>query len=157
MLRYGGRKELDLTEQLNYNNEMASLCPSLPWSLLKFKSTESVILSKHLILCCPLLLLPSVFPSIRVPPNELALHLRRPKYWSQTDGTLALRSLHLPCASSYIRSWNCIISLTSREYNEPGIAVAMTQNNSLGHRKINYRPRPHNSEVSVLRFLPPWI
>ena len=60
----------------------ASLCPSLPWSLLKFKSTESVILSKHLILCCPLLLLHSVFPSIRVPPNELALHLRRPKYWS---------------------------------------------------------------------------
>ena len=60
----------------------ASLCPSLSWSLLKFKSTESVILSKHLILCCPLLLLPSIFPSIRVPSNELALHLRWPKYWS---------------------------------------------------------------------------
>ena len=38
--------------------------------------------SSHLILCCPLLLLPSVFPSIRVFSNESALHIRRPKYWS---------------------------------------------------------------------------
>ena len=38
--------------------------------------------SKHLILCCPLLLLPSIFPSIRVSSNESALHIRWPKYWS---------------------------------------------------------------------------
>ena len=44
--------------------------------------TESVITSNHLILCHPLLLLPSIFPSIRVFPNELALHIRWPKYWS---------------------------------------------------------------------------
>ena len=43
---------------------------------------ESVIPSNHLILCHPLLLLPSVFPSIRVLSNESALHIRRPKYWS---------------------------------------------------------------------------
>ena len=52
------------------------------WSLLKFMSVESVMLSNHLILCCPLLLLPSVFPSIRVFSNELALHTRWPNYWS---------------------------------------------------------------------------
>ena len=51
-------------------------------SLLKFMSTESVMPSNHLILCCPLLLLPSVFPSIRVFSNELVLHIRWPKYWS---------------------------------------------------------------------------
>ena len=51
-------------------------------SLLKFISIESVMLSNHLILCCPLLLLPSVFPSIKVFPSELALHIRWPKYWS---------------------------------------------------------------------------
>ena len=51
-------------------------------SLLKLKSIESVMPSSHLILCCPLLLLPSIFPSIRVFSNESALHIRWPKYWS---------------------------------------------------------------------------
>ena len=45
-------------------------------------SIESVMLSNHLILCCPLLLRPSIFPSIRVFSNELALRIRWPKYWS---------------------------------------------------------------------------
>ena len=45
-------------------------------------STESVMLSNHLILCCPLLLLPSVFSSIRVFSNESTLRIRWPKYWS---------------------------------------------------------------------------
>ena len=45
-------------------------------------SIESVMPSSHLILCCPLLLLPSIFPSIRVFSNESALHIRRTKYWS---------------------------------------------------------------------------
>ena len=58
------------------------LCPPLSPSLLKFRSIESMILSNHLILCCPLLLLPSIFPSIRVFSNESALHIRWTKYWS---------------------------------------------------------------------------
>ena len=45
-------------------------------------STESVMPSNHLILCCPLLLLPLIFPSIRVFSNESVLHIRCPKYWS---------------------------------------------------------------------------
>ena len=45
-------------------------------------STESVMPSNHLILCCPLLLLPLIFPSIRIFLNESALHIRWPKYWS---------------------------------------------------------------------------
>ena len=53
-------------------------------SLSKFMSTESVMPSNHLILCCPLLFLPSIFPSIRVFSNESALLIRWPKYWNFT-------------------------------------------------------------------------
>ena len=51
-------------------------------SLLKLMSIESVMPSNHFVLCCPLLLLSSVFPSIRVFSSELALHIKWPKYWS---------------------------------------------------------------------------
>ena len=51
-------------------------------SLLKLMSIVSVMPSNHLILCCPLLLPPSIFPSIRVFSNESVLHIRWPKYWS---------------------------------------------------------------------------
>ena len=51
-------------------------------SLLKFMSIEPLMLSKHLILCCSLLLLPSIFPSFRVFSTQLALHIRWPKYWN---------------------------------------------------------------------------
>ena len=51
-------------------------------SLPKLMSIESVMPSNHLILCCPLLLPPSIFPNIRVFSNESALHIRWPKYWS---------------------------------------------------------------------------
>ena len=60
----------------------APLSFTVSQSLLRFMSIESVILSNHLILCCPLLLLPSIFPSIRVFSIESALHIRWPKYWS---------------------------------------------------------------------------
>ena len=60
----------------------ASLSITNSWSLLKLMSIESVMPSNHLILCSPLLLLPSVFPSIRVFSNESVLRIRWPKYWS---------------------------------------------------------------------------
>ena len=60
----------------------ASLSITNSRSLLKLMSIESVVPSNHLILCHPLLLLPSVFPSIRVFFNESAFHIRWPKYWS---------------------------------------------------------------------------
>ena len=59
-----------------------SLSITNPQSLLKLMSIESVMPSNHLILCRPLLLLPSIFPSIRIFSNELVLHIRWPKYWS---------------------------------------------------------------------------
>ena len=59
----------------------ASLCLTVFWSLLKLMS-ESVMPSNHLVLSCPLLLLPSTFPSIRIFSNELALYITWPKYWN---------------------------------------------------------------------------
>ena len=59
----------------------ASLSITTSWSLFKLMSIESVLSSYHLILCRPLLL-PSIFPSIRVFSSESVLHIRWPKYWS---------------------------------------------------------------------------
>ena len=59
-----------------------SLSTTNSQSLLKLMSIDSVMPSNHLILCCPLLLLPSIFPSIRVFSNESALPITWPKYWS---------------------------------------------------------------------------
>ena len=59
-----------------------SLSITNSWSLLKLMSFESVLPSNHFILCHPLLLLPAIFPSIRICSNELALHIKWTKYWS---------------------------------------------------------------------------
>ena len=64
----------------------ASLSITNSWSLLKHMSIESVMPSNHLILCHPLLLLPSIFPSIRVFSNESVLCIRWPNYWSFSLG-----------------------------------------------------------------------
>ena len=68
-------------------NPMDCSTPGFPdlhysWSLLKLVSIESVMPPNHLIFCCPLLFLPSIFPSIRVFSNDLAFCIRWPKYWS---------------------------------------------------------------------------
>ena len=88
----------------------ASLFFTIPQSLLRLMSTELVMLSNHLILCRPLLLLPSIFPSIRVFSNESALHFRWPKYWSFSSASV------LPMT---IQDWfplglNSLISLGSK-------------------------------------------
>ena len=62
----------------------APLSSTFSQSLLKFTSIELVMLSNHLILCCPRLLLPSIFPSIRIFFNESALHIRWQNYWSSS-------------------------------------------------------------------------
>ena len=61
---------------------LAPLSCTISWSFLRFMSVESMMLSNHLILCHPLLLLPSVFPRISVFSKESFLYIRWPKYWS---------------------------------------------------------------------------
>ena len=72
-------------------------------SLPKPMSIESVMPYNHLILCCPLLLLPSIFPSIRVFSNESALYIRWPKYWSFSFN-ISLSSEH-PGLISFRMDW----------------------------------------------------
>ena len=84
-------------------------------SLLKLMSIESVMPSNHFILCHPLVLLPSVFPSIRVFSNESTLHIRWPKCWSfsfsispsnEYSGLISFRVdwLHLPAVQEILKS-----------------------------------------------------
>ena len=74
----------------------ASLSITNSYSLLKFMSIESVMPSYHLILCRPLLLLPSIFPSIRVFSNVSVLRIRGPKFWSFSSITSLILSLLVP-------------------------------------------------------------
>ena len=69
----------------------ASLSFTISWSLLRLMSIKLIMLSNHLILCHPLLLLPSVFPSIKVFSSESALCLRWPKCWSFSISSYMLR------------------------------------------------------------------
>ena len=71
-----------MTHQTRWTARQPSLSFTIYWSLLKLISIKLVMPSNHLILCYPLLLLPSVFPSIRVFSNESAFPIRRPKDWS---------------------------------------------------------------------------
>ena len=90
----------------------ASLSITNSWSLLKLKSTESVIPSNHLILWRPLLLLlPSIFPSIRVFSSESGLHIRWPNYWSfsirpsnEYSGCAYISSVQFSCSG--VTPWN---------------------------------------------------
>ena len=82
----------------------APLSSTVSWSLLQFMSTGSVMPSNHLMLCCPLLL-PSIFPRIRVFFSELALCIRWPKYWSFSFSIHGLNSIAI------IKQFSVIINI----------------------------------------------
>ena len=81
----------------------ASLSITNSWSILKHTSIESVMPSSHLILCCPLLLLPPIPPSIRVFSNESTPHIRWPKYWSFSFSIIP--SKEIPWLISFRMDW----------------------------------------------------
>ena len=85
------------------------LSSTISWSLLKFMSVELGMLYNHLILCRPLLLLPSVFPNVRVFSSQLTLHIRWPKYWtfSFSIGSSIIQGL-------FPLGWTGLISLQSK-------------------------------------------
>ena len=97
-------------------NPMDCSTPGLPvhhWSLLKLMSIVSVMPSNHLIFCRPLLLLPSIFPSIRVPSNESVLLIRWPKYWS-CSFSISPSSEYSGLISFRV---DCLISLLSKGFS----------------------------------------
>ena len=104
----------------------AHLSFSISKSLLKFMSIESVMLPNHLILCCPLLLLPSIFPSIRAFSNESAVNFKWSKYWN----------FSISSSNEYSR----LISFRIDWFDL--LAVQGTLKNLLQH---------HNSKVSVFQ------
>ena len=129
--------------------QYTSLSFSISWNLLKLVSIESVILSNHLILCCPFLFLPSIFPSVWVFSSELALRIRWSKYQSfsispsneysglisfrvywldllAVQGTLkSLLQHHSSKASALWRSAFFTVQL-SHPYMTPGNTIALT-------------------------------
>ena len=99
----------------------APLSFTISQSLLWFMSVELIILSNHLILCCPLLLLPSTFPSISIFSNESALCIRWPKYWS------------FSVTPSNIQDWfplglTALISLQSRRLARVFLSITIRKN-----------------------------
>ena len=88
----------------------ASLSITNSWSLLKFMSIESVMASNHPILCHPLLLLPSIFPRIRVFSNVSFLCIRQPKYWSFSFSIFPMN-----IQDGFPLEWTGWISLQSKE------------------------------------------
>ena len=91
-----------MTEQQWTVSCQTSLSSIVSWYSLRFMSTELVMLSNHLILCCPLLLLPSIFPSIRIFSSELAHHIRWPKYWSFSNSSSKECSGFISCRIDWL-------------------------------------------------------
>ena len=111
----------------------ASLSFTISLSLLKLTSAESMMPSNHLVLHLLLLLLPSIFPSIRVFSNELALHIRWPKYWSF--------SLSISPSTKYLELISFRIDWLDL------LAVQGTLKSLLQH---------HSSKASILRLSSSW-
>ena len=105
----------------------ASLSSAISWSVLNLMSTELMMPSHHLIPCLPLLLLPSIFPNIRVFSSESALHIRWPKYWGF--------SLSISSSNVYSGLISCMIDWFDL------LAVQGTLKSLLQH---------HSSKVSIL-------
>ena len=135
----------------------ASLSITNSWSLLKLMLIESVMPSNHLILCRPLLLQPSIFPSIRVFSNESALRIRWPKYWRLSfsispsneysgllsfrmdwlyllavQGTLKSLIQHHSSKASILHHSAFFIVLISHPYMTTGKTIALTRRTFVG-------------------------
>ena len=130
----------------------ASLIITNSWRLLKLISIESEILANHLILCCPLLHPPSIFPSIRIVSNESVLFIRWPKYWSfsfsispsnelislrmdwldifEVQGTL--KSQHHSSKASVLQCSAFFIAQLSHPFMTTGKTITLTRWNFVG-------------------------
>ena len=149
----------------------ASLSITNSWILLKLMSIELVMPSNHLILCHPLLLLPSIFPSIRVFSSESDLHIRWPKYWSfispsseysglisfrmdwfellAVQGTLQSRLQHHSSKASILQCLAFFVVQLSHPYMTTGKIIALTRWTFVG--KVNLKTEKLNF-ITYLRY-----
>ena len=122
-----------------------------PWSLLKPMSIVSVMPSNHLIFCCPLLLLPSIFPHISVFSNELIFHIRWPKYYSFSFSISP--SNEQPGLISFMMDWLDLLAVhgTLKSLLQHHCSKASSLQCSafftvqLSHPYISFKFFPHNS------------
>ena len=119
----------------------ASLSITNSWSPLKPMSIKLVLPSNHLILCCPLLLLPSIFPSIRVFSNESVLRIRWPKYWSFSFN-ISPSSEH-PGLISFRRDWLDLLAVQ-------GMLKSLLQHHSSDEAKPNWLMGTHCASIIAL-------
>ena len=92
-----------------------------PWSLPKFMFIASVMPSNHFVLCHPLLLLPSIFPSIRVSSNELTAYIKYPKTDMLIYNSHTIKFTHLMCGSEVTQS--CPTLCDSMDCSPPGFSI----------------------------------
>ena len=142
-------------------------------SLLKFMSIESVMPSNHLILCCPLLILPSIFPSIRIFLNETVLCIRWPKYWSfsfiispsneysglisfrmdwldlEVQGNLKSLLQHHSSKASILQHSVFFIAQLSHPYMTMGKTIALTRWTFVESAALNMPANLENSAVAT--------
>ena len=107
----------------------ASLSITNSWSLLKLMLVmiESVMPSNHLILCCSLLLPPSIFPSIRVFSNELVLHIKWPKYWSFSFNISPSNERYVPESLIALHKYKRLNVATSHlPFSPPKVKISST-------------------------------
>ena len=97
----------------------APLSSTISQSLLTFMFIELVMLSDHLILCQPLLLLPSIFPSIRVFSNESALRIKWPKYWSFSFSFSISPSNEYSGLISFKNDWFDLLAVQDTQESSP--------------------------------------
>ena len=109
-----------------------SLSITNSWNLLKLTSIESVISSNHLMLCCPLLLPPSIFPSIRVFSDKSVLHSRWPKYWS----FISISVLPMKILDWFPLRWTGWISLQSEGLSSI-FSSTTVQKNQFFHTQVS--------------------
>ena len=139
------------------------------WSLLKLTSIESVMPSNHLLLCRPLFLPPSIFPTVRIFSKESVLRIRWPKYWSfrfsispsseysgqisfrmdwldllAVQGTLTSLLQHHSSKASVLRRSAFFIVQVSHPYMTPGKTVALTRRTLVGSH-VSGEPTPSSS------------
>ena len=132
------------------------------WSLLRLMSIESVMPSNHLVLCHRFLLLPSIFPSIRVFSNESALHIRWPKYWNfsfsirlsnECSGLISFRIDWLDLLAVQ-GTLNSLLQHTVQKHQffstKPSLWLALTYiQNYQKHRSFDYADLCQQSDVSA--------
>ena len=128
--------------QLHGLQHQASLSFTIPWTFLQLISIELVIPFSHLILCCPLLLLPSIFPSIRVFSNESGLCIRCPKYWN------------FSFSSSPSNEYSGLISFRINQFDL--LAVQGTLKSLLQHHSLK-APILHRSALFIVQLSYPYI